>query len=1210
MTTAESQDLQQLRRLLQGAVHDPLQEVARLHTARTRVAGQDPVAREMLEADARFLRSHIGGDRTLADAMADVDSALARLRDRCWRAAPSADVEVLFELAEARASAGLKRDEPAVQDYSSRITTRCRQMADWDRICQEADERWAALTASDEMPLSEQVARLRSVAAMLKELATVAAAPRSQRMLRRRARRATRAADDRELGQRQEELLGRSGVSAMENTSFALLVLVLVLLLVEASVALAPSTLHAMHWVDGIACLFFVVEFGFKLALAPRRGSWFLRYAVTDLLPAIPAALFLLPIDVSSAADDTVVVRLLRLIRIAWLARYVQAMRPLLAPIRLALLLVRGMDGLVRRFPALLDRNFVFFADADEGPLQAENERGLLFQVLRREHSLLVSLPEGARREVLHGRMLGLAVAADSLGGSWRPTQSAVRQRRDVPVERAVEFLYALTPGELAQHLPAGDVRALDRVVRVIRTWPVCWFPILRRFVVDPMPATAEERVVALGRRVAQWLQGWQDKLEFVADMHGIVTGPQILDRVAGAMVKASQRPAVRLLLFGGLFLLFDLLIPKNNILTNIVGVPLVVLGVVGLVVLAVGMWLKRIAGQASDSFRMTSEASFLSLLELTKERTQRDDLCFLARRVFGGLLPAETAAAELGVRVARAHGDERESLADVQRLPGSRRREFERTAMLYLHFLDGAILHETDVKTTEQLLANLSLENLRRTHLGLSQRDSRRLWRLRLDDGSVLRGPFLWFRFITESIAVETAKRITEYNRKCVPLRQRASLTEAQAAEYAAWLDKRSNPQLARTLQRMPPPAEDPAFRTTEFHALHFLGVRRDAEVAEVFGEDVLAALRQDRRNMIREVFGMRPLQRMPRTARSFNAWRFYWARLSHGRVLLLPLFSCWWFVRSVAWSFRRVAQVASEVLRPALAAQRRERGEAAFDVAMRKIHRMKAPGLLEAISMRVRLDPIYSGAPAGWSGSGTGFDVEEPSQLERDLDFLSMRERERAELRDEAGRVVEAVAQLHSVVSWLPALDTNAGSPNAGEAETTALEDAELAVTVAWITDRGAVRTLFTAEHWQQEELPLLLERGAEVGWFRRLRWALSDRLKPHATTRWLRRQGLPLAPQQARTLRAEYASGGPVRRLVDATLALRPDVTPREAAVELMRAAHAHGDEVRRELTALRAVQTLSVLDVRNYRALVFGLGGYADDGEDIRLAEQLP
>ncbi|MGK0302893.1 MAG: hypothetical protein ACI89X_003779, partial [Planctomycetota bacterium] len=39
------------------------------------------------------------------------------------------------------------------------------------------------------------------------------------------------------------------------------------------------------------------------------------------------------------------------------------------------------------------------------------------------------------------------------------------------------------------------------------------------------------------------------------ADLHGIVTGPQILDRVASAIVKATQRPAVRLLLFGGVFL-------------------------------------------------------------------------------------------------------------------------------------------------------------------------------------------------------------------------------------------------------------------------------------------------------------------------------------------------------------------------------------------------------------------------------------------------------------------------------------------------------------------------------------------------------------------------------------------------------------------------------------------------------------------------------
>ena len=44
--------------------------------------------------------------------------------------------------------------------------------------------------------------------------------------------------------------------------------------------------------------------------------------------------------------------------------------------------------------------------------------------------------------------------------------------------------------------------------------------------------------------------------------------------------------------------------------------------------------------------------------------------------------------------------------------------------------------------------------------------------------------------------------------------------------------------------------------------------------------------------------------------------------------------------------------------------------------------------------------------------------------------------------------------------------------------------------------------------------------------------------------------------------------------------------------------------------RELVALRAVQTLTVLDVRNYREAVFQLGGFADEGEDPEQATALP
>ena len=44
--------------------------------------------------------------------------------------------------------------------------------------------------------------------------------------------------------------------------------------------------------------------------------------------------------------------------------------------------------------------------------------------------------------------------------------------------------------------------------------------------------------------------------------------------------------------------------------------------------------------------------------------------------------------------------------------------------------------------------------------------------------------------------------------------------------------------------------------------------------------------------------------------------------------------------------------------------------------------------------------------------------------------------------------------------------------------------------------------------------------------------------------------------------------------------------------------------------RELVALRTVQTLSVLDVRNYRDAVFHLGGFEAEGEDPELATALP
>ena len=80
--------------------------------------------------------------------------------------------------------------------------------------------------------------------------------------------------------------------------------------------------------------------------------------------------------------------------------------------------------------------------------------------------------------------------------------------------------------------------------------------------------------------------------------------------------------------------------------------------------------------------------------------------------------------------------------------------------------------------------------------------------------------------------------------------------------------------------------------------------------------------------------------------------------------------------------------------------------------------------------------------------------------------------------------------------------------------------------------------------------------------------------------------------------------------VRETVKAWSALEPGIKPSEEAVRRARQIYLTRDDISRELAALRTVQSLSVLDVRNYRKLVFELGGYAADGDDSALAEALP
>jgi len=92
--------------------------------------------------------------------------------------------------------------------------------------------------------------------------------------------------------------------------------------------------------------------------------------------------------------------------------------------------------------------------------------------------------------------------------------------------------------------------------------------------------------------------------------------------------------------------------------------------------------------------------------------------------------------------------------------------------------------------------------------------------------------------------------------------------------------------------------------------------------------------------------------------------------------------------------------------------------------------------------------------------------------------------------------------------------------------------------------------------------------------------------------------------------RRFRPAYHDDPAVRITIDEWLNLPRGVTPAVRGLELARQAFTQHVAVSRDLAVLRTVQSLSVLDVRNYRQLVFQLGGYEDDGEDPALATALP
>jgi hypothetical protein len=647
-----------------------------------------------------------------------------------------------------------------------------------------------------------------------------------QRRLASLERRLLNQTDEAVLHRRLERFFGERNVRWFSRVSLTALLGLLVLILVDLIVPPSGWWATFVFWADTGICFLFLWEFLVRFVLAPRRHVWFFRHFLTDFVPAIPFALLLHPGPGSaqSAAGAELLVRSVRLVRVPVYVRSLRFLKPAVAAFRLLIYGVRGLDRLVNGLAPVLNREIVFFEREDRPPELEHNTRGAEATITQRFMRLSPKKRSEAAPALFAKLQAQLGLYErdrDRLQPFLEDRQVQASGASIVPVEDAIEGLRGLTAEQVEEKLPADIVRSLGRLLRAFQLPIVRYLPLLGRLVRRVQGNTPGERVASAGRLIGGHFQQVLSVIHGWADLAGVVTAPQVLDRVGSALAKSTQRPAVRLILFGSLFVLARLVIEgllgielgegfKSFLQRFVVG-PILIVGIGALVLLLVARWLKRIAGEATERLERLSEARFANLMELVHRKNEEDDRCELVHRVH------RSRGAEMfeeRVEIAMAMEELRGRLPEGQISQVSHRAR--RLALLLLDAQDGGFLHSTNQKTTEQFLAHPDLWILRQKHLGLRRREQKRLQRLDLENGGLFSGPHFWFEQITHSVSIKVARLCSTYNMHALPLEARDAASEEDLERHRMLIEGSEELEAE--------PSDGVSYKTSFFHVLHFL--------------------------------------------------------------------------------------------------------------------------------------------------------------------------------------------------------------------------------------------------------------------------------------------------------------------------------------------------------------------------------------------------
>jgi hypothetical protein len=1051
------------------------------------------------------------------------------------------------------------------------------------------------------------------------------------------------------LALRLQRLLGPRAARALETIVFWLIVGLAGLITAEFVLDRAPWLTDAWRaafaWADLAVCSALLAEFGLRLYLAPRRWLYFRRHFVIDFLASLPfgfASYYLASAELESAlgwADETFrILGYLRFGRLVQVLRFVRIVLPIARFARLGLFLLRLSDRMVRQHAGLLNRNIVLFE-----PQHAQRpESGDRHRVtsLRSEHEH-AALQIESRLDRAERRRLAARVLADlEIRLAALPPRAAdasaeddeERDAREIPVEAVVDRLIQLSPERLIDRMGSRFVISADRYLRLLDVPLVRRLPVIRSLVAYREKSPAEAVTLAanyLGHLVQRFLE----MVYFLADLQGTLSPAVFLDRLGAAIVNATRTPAKRLLFTGSAFLILYLIVnavsplgPFGHFvdrLQQLLGWPVILLGVICLGFWTLGAWFRKIANQSADFCERVAEAQFAAQTKNLKSRRRDQDGQFLAERVIDPELLLRSSDDRLPEIYRQPDGAA--TSPGGQNLLENRELVFLRNIrLLYQDYLDGSPFHRSDTKASVQLLGNLALTNLRRSHLGHLLREGRALDRLDLNRaGRILGGPYLWFNYITRMIVQETAILLLDYNRHAFPLDRLACASEEDREAYCHWLARRLRiepeevhvPECVGSREPRDHAAATPVqprrpeaaefLETVEFTAMDFLAddPHRDEAIRNRFGPQVAELVRRDRQQNVRRAFRSFPLHELPLAQRTINPFTFYQTHLSRGRIVFLPFFALAAAARATGLSVRSISRVVHDILHPRVE-QEEEVPPDAYWAALRKIHRMRKPVFMGSLWLRARFDVEYLGLPLPTAPPG----IAAESLMEHDLDFIGATRQDRIiveQIRRGHQRRLEWINrwlhQFHWTFDELPAF---------------------LAREIPHLSNRGgeAVRALVTAcvlDHddittlgFSIEGLKRVLAHGADSALdgkslppglpdpvinLRKLWRPVPKRKRPLADL-----FRLPCFPpcdqaQQSRILAYLRRHRRAVRGWVNVVLGQGGD-DPWAEMQSRMREVLLRTDLWSDQVLVLRAVQTLTMLDVQHNCELVWSLGGY--------------